>query len=162
MSADEKAVLIRGFRAIDRKGKGVIGRKEIVRYLKGHGMTSSEANKKANEMFTILDPRKTGKISLNDYIRGRTLGDVEHSASSSALAKRALAILDPKKTGVVDADHLDNELKKATPQQERRRIMAKINAKTNNDGKVTVDDLHKIMNHGKTDSGFIYINNDDL
>merc|ERR1712087_1079367 len=77
MGREEKKILIRAFREIDLDKNGYIEREEIIDYLKRCGRTSDEAVAMAEEMKNVMDPNSTGMISLQDFVRAKTVAKLQ-------------------------------------------------------------------------------------
>mmetsp|Transcript_55935 Transcript_55935/g.89020 ORF Transcript_55935/g.89020 Transcript_55935/m.89020 type:complete len:294 (-) Transcript_55935:553-1434(-) len=77
MGRDEKKILIRAFREIDVDRSGFIEEPEIVEYLVRTGKGQDEAEATAKQMMEVMDPKKTGKISLQDFVRAKTVAKLQ-------------------------------------------------------------------------------------
>jgi len=76
MSREEKKVLIRAFREIDKDRNGYLEENEIVDYLKNCGKSKAEAIEAAKRMMKTMDPQGTGKVSLQDFVRSKTVSSL--------------------------------------------------------------------------------------
>ena len=79
MDRDQKKILIRAFREIDLDRNGFIERDEILAYLKRCGRTQNEAEQTATDMMKVMDPKNTGKISLQDFVRAKTAANLDEN-----------------------------------------------------------------------------------
>jgi len=77
MGREEKKILIRAFREIDLDRNGYIERDEIIVYLRQCGRTADEAMNMALEMMKVMDPNATGLISLQDFVRAKTVAKLQ-------------------------------------------------------------------------------------
>eukprot|EP01084_Bolivina_argentea_P023963 44750_1 len=82
MGRDEKKILIRAFREIDLDRNGFIERDEIITYLKKCGRSTEDAKQAATQMMNVMDPRKTGQISLQDYVRAKTVAKLQENETN--------------------------------------------------------------------------------
>lgn len=73
MSVEDKQILMRAFREIDDDKNGFIEEKEIVLYLMKVGQSRINANLQARKMMTAMDQNSTGKISLQQFVRAKTV-----------------------------------------------------------------------------------------
>jgi len=76
MSREEKKVLIRAFREIDKDRNGYLEENEIIEFLKKSGKSKAEAVKQAKKMMKTMDPKGTGKVSLQDFVRSKTVSSL--------------------------------------------------------------------------------------
>eukprot|EP00485_Elphidium_margaritaceum_P001327 CAMPEP_0202701572 /NCGR_PEP_ID=MMETSP1385-20130828/14648_1 /ASSEMBLY_ACC=CAM_ASM_000861 /TAXON_ID=933848 /ORGANISM="Elphidium margaritaceum" /LENGTH=484 /DNA_ID=CAMNT_0049359023 /DNA_START=15 /DNA_END=1469 /DNA_ORIENTATION=- len=79
MDREEKKILVRAFKAIDTDGSGYIEKPEIVAYLKRSGKSPEEADYTAQQMMSVMDPKDTGRISLQDFVRSKTVAKLEQN-----------------------------------------------------------------------------------
>ena len=77
MGREEKKILIRAFREIDLDRNGYIEKNEIVEYLVRCGRTQPDAISMADEMMKVMDPNSTGQISLQDFVRAKTVAKLQ-------------------------------------------------------------------------------------
>ena len=141
MSKADKMLLVRGFRALDTDGNGVVTKDEVFKYLRNTGMTPKDAKRKTEEMMKSMDPTGKGEISLRDYVRAKTLSQIETQVGSEEeIVSKGLEYLDPKHTGQIDEKLLEKEVGRSMSQTEKDEFMKSIKNKTHSKtGKIDVD-----------------------
>merc|ERR1712003_396554 len=125
MGREEKKILIRAFREIDLDRNGYIERDEIIVYLRQCGRTADEAMNMALEMMKVMDPNATGLISLQDFVRAKTVAKLQ---------------LDEDKMIKEQFEHLTKG-QKSLKSDDFRSWMKE------NDARLTDHQLDSIMNH---------------
>jgi len=71
LTADQRHLVEEEFKKMDSKDQGFIVHDDIMNYYIKSGVDSDTAKQKATETMQIMDPNKTGKITLNDYTRSQ-------------------------------------------------------------------------------------------
>ena len=133
MTDEDKALLIRGFRALDADHNGVVTKDEIVQYLRNTGLNRTQAKKQAKAMMDHMDPSNSGMISLKDYVRAKTLSVVQQQNNNddTKMNMKGLSILDADKSGHIEKEKLEDILSRALPAQEKSQIMSAVSSENN-------------------------------
>ena len=143
MCQKDKQILVDGFRALDRNSKGVLTRKDIHNYFCETGYNKEEAQLKTKHVMKIMHPNNhnnnSGVISLSDYVRAKTLGDLKAQlGSDTELNLKTLEMLDPQHTGKIDVKLLESQLVNSVGKRETIRVMKTIENDIDNNGNVDV------------------------
>ena len=132
MSKADKMLLVRGFRALDTDGNGVVTRDEVYKYLCNTGMDAKKAKRKTQEMMNTMDPDGKGEISLRDYVRAKTLSKIETQVGSEEeIVSKGLEYLDPNHTGQIDEKLLEQEVGRSMSNAEKEEFMKNVRDSTN-------------------------------
>merc|ERR1712141_655665 len=73
MSRDEKKVMIRAFREIDKDRSGFLEENEIVEYLIKCGKSRRDAEASAKDLMKTMGADERGRVSLQDFVRAKTV-----------------------------------------------------------------------------------------
>ena len=76
MSAQEKELLVRGFKALDTGKTGYVSKYDVLNYLLGTGMSHKDAVAKTEQMMKTMDPDNTGKITFANYVAAKKMSEV--------------------------------------------------------------------------------------
>ena len=128
MSDKDKDLLIEGFKKLDTTNTGIITQRDIYRYLrKNTNLSSKDCQERSKNLITMMDTSNKGEISLQDYVRAKTLSKLKtHLGSNSEMQLKGLEMLDPDHTGKIDKKTLEDELAHAMTENETICVMNSI------------------------------------
>eukprot|EP00486_Rosalina_sp_Unknown_P007151 CAMPEP_0201573756 /NCGR_PEP_ID=MMETSP0190_2-20130828/17779_1 /ASSEMBLY_ACC=CAM_ASM_000263 /TAXON_ID=37353 /ORGANISM="Rosalina sp." /LENGTH=486 /DNA_ID=CAMNT_0048001089 /DNA_START=47 /DNA_END=1507 /DNA_ORIENTATION=+ len=135
MGREEKKILIRAFREIDLDRNGFIEKEEIIAYLKRTGKASDDAIRAATQMMNVMDPKNTGKISLQDFVRAKTVAKLQENETN--MLKETYTSLS-KGEDVLAADTFRNWMKE-NDQRLSEKQLDEIITTVDNDGNGYID-----------------------